>query len=123
MEQPVSRELFTLEVKNIKQSVSDVKSDIKELKNTIEELTTSINDIKLTHVENSSRIKQLEGTIIKAGESMEKITVVLEKVNIRVIDLDKRVTSIEKYPSYMKWTLGVILSSLLLWKAIKEHLL
>lgn len=121
--EPVSKELFTSEVKNIKSGMSDVKSDIRELKDTIGELASAINNIRLTHVENSGRISHLEDTVIKAGDSLKKVTDVLEKVNTKVTEIDKRVDAIEKYPVYTKWTLGILLSALLIWKAIKEHIL
>ena len=121
--EPVSKELFTSEVKNIKAGMSDVKSDIRDLKDTINDLTTAINSIKLTHVENTGRISHLEDTVIKAGDSLKKVSDVLDKVNNKVNEIDKRVDAIEKYPTYTKWTLGIILTGLLIWKAIKEHIL
>lgn len=118
--EPVSKELFTTEIKYVKSSVSDIKTDIRYLKDIIHDLSTNIAKIESHHIVTDNKFQHVEDNIGRVANGLDKTSEVLDKVCSRLNDMNVELESIKKYPVYTKWTFGIFLSILLIYRYIKN---
>jgi chromosome segregation ATPase len=118
----VSKELFTSEIKNVKGAMHDIKTDIRTLNDTIKEVSALLHKVDSNHQTHDLKFSHLGNSLTTIVSSLNVTSDSLAKVNARISTAESKIESIEKYPVYTKWTLGIFLSLMLIYKYIKESI-